>query len=147
MRSHTGEKPFYCSIPECAKVFSRADALSKHMRIAHDADALRGNEPFQKQFGDGKYTSIVVGNTAIVTGKNEVKVQVPENDEDFTGEKATMSEKKRLKMLKRKLKWALADRDRVAKEYEIVDKRHRRIWLEKNLAFDKLLKKEGINLE
>ncbi|TCD70381.1 hypothetical protein EIP91_003734 [Steccherinum ochraceum] len=36
IRSHTGEKPFVCSRPECDKSFTRSDALAKHMRIQHN---------------------------------------------------------------------------------------------------------------
>ncbi|KAH7886618.1 hypothetical protein F5I97DRAFT_1868788 [Phlebopus sp. FC_14] len=36
IRSHTGEKPFICSRPECDKSFTRSDALAKHMRLQHN---------------------------------------------------------------------------------------------------------------
>ncbi|KAA1470836.1 hypothetical protein DENSPDRAFT_836732 [Dentipellis sp. KUC8613] len=36
IRSHTGEKPFVCSRPECDKSFTRSDALAKHMRLQHN---------------------------------------------------------------------------------------------------------------
>ncbi|KAI0822147.1 hypothetical protein BC628DRAFT_1542416 [Trametes gibbosa] len=36
IRSHTGEKPFTCPLPECDKSFTRSDALAKHMRIQHN---------------------------------------------------------------------------------------------------------------
>ncbi|KAF8337603.1 uncharacterized protein EI90DRAFT_2909718 [Cantharellus anzutake] len=36
LRSHTGEKPFTCSLPECDKSFTRSDALAKHMRLQHN---------------------------------------------------------------------------------------------------------------
>ncbi|KAF4596600.1 hypothetical protein EYR38_007987 [Pleurotus pulmonarius] len=36
IRSHTGEKPFICSLPECDKSFTRSDALAKHMRLQHN---------------------------------------------------------------------------------------------------------------
>ncbi|KAK4047077.1 hypothetical protein OIV83_005640 [Microbotryomycetes sp. JL201] len=35
MRSHTGEKPFICHVPECDRTFTRSDALSKHLRHHH----------------------------------------------------------------------------------------------------------------
>ncbi|KAH8827278.1 hypothetical protein DL96DRAFT_1242609 [Flagelloscypha sp. PMI_526] len=38
VRSHTGEKPFLCPVPECDKSFTRSDALAKHMRLQHDLD-------------------------------------------------------------------------------------------------------------
>ncbi|KAF9476148.1 hypothetical protein BDN70DRAFT_952425 [Pholiota conissans] len=36
IRSHTGEKPFICPLPECDKSFTRSDALAKHMRLQHN---------------------------------------------------------------------------------------------------------------
>ncbi|KAM0786988.1 hypothetical protein ACM66B_002406 [Microbotryomycetes sp. NB124-2] len=36
LRSHTGEKPFHCHIPECDRAFTRADLLAKHVRTNHD---------------------------------------------------------------------------------------------------------------
>ncbi|THV03913.1 hypothetical protein K435DRAFT_962246 [Dendrothele bispora CBS 962.96] len=38
IRSHTGEKPFICSLPQCDKSFTRSDALAKHMRLQHGID-------------------------------------------------------------------------------------------------------------
>ncbi|KAK9475259.1 uncharacterized protein V1510DRAFT_410481 [Dipodascopsis tothii] len=48
MRSHTGEKPFYCSVPECDRSFTRSDALAKHMRTVHETEALRPSDPVPK---------------------------------------------------------------------------------------------------
>lgn len=42
MRSHTKEKPYYCSLPECDKAFTRSDALAKHMRTVHEPEAVKG---------------------------------------------------------------------------------------------------------
>ncbi|THH01981.1 hypothetical protein EW026_g814 [Hermanssonia centrifuga] len=36
IRSHTGEKPFVCPLPECDKSFTRSDALAKHTRMQHN---------------------------------------------------------------------------------------------------------------
>lgn len=38
VRKHTGEKPYYCIIPECDRKFTRSDALAKHIRTVHDAN-------------------------------------------------------------------------------------------------------------
>ncbi|ODV95442.1 hypothetical protein PACTADRAFT_50162 [Pachysolen tannophilus NRRL Y-2460] len=36
LRTHTGEKPFYCVLPECSKHFTRSDALLKHIKTVHE---------------------------------------------------------------------------------------------------------------
>lgn len=41
MRSHTGEKPFYCTVPECDRNFTRSDALSKHLRTVHETEMFK----------------------------------------------------------------------------------------------------------
>ncbi|KAG6821530.1 hypothetical protein H0H93_000039 [Arthromyces matolae] len=38
IRSHTGEKPFTCTLPECDKSFTRSDALAKHLRLQHNIE-------------------------------------------------------------------------------------------------------------
>ncbi|BDD54800.1 hypothetical protein MPDQ_006667 [Monascus purpureus] len=48
MRSHTREKPFYCTLPECDRSFTRSDALAKHMRTVHETEALRPSDPIPK---------------------------------------------------------------------------------------------------
>eukprot|EP00834_Sanchytrium_tribonematis_P005336 NODE_316_length_9983_cov_1.089741.p7 type:complete len:221 gc:universal NODE_316_length_9983_cov_1.089741:6108-6770(+) len=35
LRTHTGEKPFICPLPECIQRFSRRDAILKHCQTAH----------------------------------------------------------------------------------------------------------------
>ncbi|RMD42238.1 hypothetical protein DV735_g2886, partial [Chaetothyriales sp. CBS 134920] len=45
MRSHTKEKPFFCTLPECDRSFTRSDALAKHMRTVHETEALRPSDP------------------------------------------------------------------------------------------------------
>ncbi|KAJ5379197.1 Zinc finger C2H2 [Penicillium cosmopolitanum] len=64
MRSHTREKPFYCTLPECDRNFTRSDALTKHMRSVHEADTVRPSDP--------KSTS---GGTASVAGTPVSKLQ------------------------------------------------------------------------
>lgn len=40
-RIHTGEKPYFCVVPECEKHFTRSDALAKHVKGVHDLHAIR----------------------------------------------------------------------------------------------------------
>ncbi|GAA97528.1 uncharacterized protein L969DRAFT_83826 [Mixia osmundae IAM 14324] len=36
IRSHTGERPHICPLPDCDKTFTRTDALSKHLNALHN---------------------------------------------------------------------------------------------------------------
>lgn len=47
LRTHTGEKPFYCMIPECLKSFTRADALLKHLKAVHRVDASNIQDAYE----------------------------------------------------------------------------------------------------
>ncbi|KAI5960293.1 uncharacterized protein KGF55_004585 [Candida pseudojiufengensis] len=40
-RAPTGEKAFFCPIPECEKHFTRADALTKHRKGAHNLQNIK----------------------------------------------------------------------------------------------------------
>ncbi|KAJ5185630.1 Zinc finger C2H2 [Penicillium cf. griseofulvum] len=51
MRSHTREKPFYCTLPECDRNFTRSDALTKHMRSVHETDTMRSIDSISKVHG------------------------------------------------------------------------------------------------
>ncbi|CAK7906322.1 hypothetical protein CAAN1_14S00386 [[Candida] anglica] len=56
-RTHTGEKPYFCPIPECEKHFTRSDALTKHVKGVHDLhsakDALTLIKDRSRKFRDG----------------------------------------------------------------------------------------------
>lgn len=40
-RTHTGEKPYFCPVPECEKHFTRSDALTKHVKAVHDLHSVK----------------------------------------------------------------------------------------------------------
>lgn len=40
-RTHTGEKPYFCPVPECEKHFTRSDALTKHVKGVHELYSIR----------------------------------------------------------------------------------------------------------
>ncbi|KAG6880173.1 hypothetical protein C0992_004625 [Termitomyces sp. T32_za158] len=55
IRSHTGEKPFNCTLPECDKSFTRSDALAKHLRLQHNIEPPapgRGGQRKRKRGAD-----------------------------------------------------------------------------------------------
>ncbi|ODQ65663.1 hypothetical protein NADFUDRAFT_50946 [Nadsonia fulvescens var. elongata DSM 6958] len=49
MRSHTGEKPFFCGVPECDRDFTRSDALAKHMRTVHETETLKPSDKTMRE--------------------------------------------------------------------------------------------------
>ncbi|KAG9248385.1 hypothetical protein BJ878DRAFT_45815 [Calycina marina] len=59
MRSHTREKPFFCSLPECDRAFTRSDALAKHMRTVHDTEPLRPSDPIPKTTAKGTKIKLI----------------------------------------------------------------------------------------
>ncbi|KAG6810952.1 hypothetical protein H0H92_009655 [Tricholoma furcatifolium] len=60
LRSHTGEKPFNCTLPECDKSFTRSDALAKHLRLQHNIEPpppIRGGSRKRKRADDQASTN------------------------------------------------------------------------------------------
>lgn len=41
LRIHTGEKRFFCPIPECAKFFGKQDILARHLKVTHELHATK----------------------------------------------------------------------------------------------------------
>lgn len=41
LRIHTGEKRFFCPVPECSKFFGKQDVLTRHIKAAHDLHATK----------------------------------------------------------------------------------------------------------
>lgn len=50
IRTHTGEKPFFCIIPQCAKHFSKPDGLSQHIKIFHKTINLSAEYPLWQEY-------------------------------------------------------------------------------------------------
>ncbi|KAF8804010.1 hypothetical protein BYT27DRAFT_6705470 [Phlegmacium glaucopus] len=69
IRSHTGEKPYICLLPECDKSFTRSDALAKHMRLQHNisppAPGRGGGSRKRKRDDQIQETSAPVASTSV----------------------------------------------------------------------------------
>lgn len=66
-RTHTGEKPYFCIIPECEKHFTRSDALTKHVKGVHDLHSIKDQLNALKEKVKNGYLNIDID----VEDKNE----------------------------------------------------------------------------
>ncbi|KAL2858399.1 hypothetical protein BJX68DRAFT_228578 [Aspergillus pseudodeflectus] len=82
MRSHTREKPFYCSLPECDRSFTRSDALAKHMRTVHETEALRPSDPVPKRHDILSSAGTPVGTPASKLQRIKLKLSHPPRDDN-----------------------------------------------------------------
>ena len=66
-----------------------------------------------------------------------------DDEQDGKEEGGTVTEED-VKLLERTLQWAGEENERLARELQDLENRRKRIWLQKEEAFDMLLQKEGI---
>jgi hypothetical protein len=167
LRSHTGEKPFYCNVPgtsllsylssfffffstkrvcvECDKSFTRSDALAKHMRTVHEIEAGRPQEPVQKSSASLEHKmkrrrspfSAENGH-----GDNNIDPRSDGDDPEHGGYSST----NRYRYLKRKLRWALERNASLKEDLQSTEERQWKYWAGKERMMDQLFAKEGIQL-
>ncbi|KAF3932272.1 hypothetical protein ABW19_dt0203964 [Dactylella cylindrospora] len=102
MRSHTREKPFYCTLPECDRSFTRSDALAKHMRTVHETEALRPSDPIPKSHPNHPLNISAHLHDHIEHDKDEYSSsspspQPPDSDEEEDGPNGTLANGKEKK--------------------------------------------------
>ncbi|CAB59682.1 Ino80 complex subunit Iec1 [Schizosaccharomyces pombe] len=128
LRSHTGEKPFICSVPECDRSFTRSDALAKHMRTVHEADTLRPSDPIPKAHPMHPQN---VAN-AMVQSAREARAQqqmhgVGNTNEDVENwlDAASMPKTSHdmYRLQKRKLQWVKEERTMLANHLEALERK------------------------
>ncbi|KAK9377778.1 uncharacterized protein V1513DRAFT_435230 [Lipomyces chichibuensis] len=154
MRSHTGEKPFYCSVPECDRSFTRSDALAKHMRTVHETDALRPSDPVPKTHPNhpkslggatyAAYTEAIKRHKASEKLKalgDEVKNSY-QSDDEFDPDERRKPPRKLARYLKRKLCWVDEVHKELEEEMEKVNKVKRELWVSKELLLEQVIRKE-----
>ncbi|KAK9240144.1 hypothetical protein V1525DRAFT_396097 [Lipomyces kononenkoae] len=154
MRSHTGEKPFYCSVPECDRSFTRSDALAKHMRTVHETEALRPSDPVPKtqanhpkNLGGATYAAYT---EAIKRHKASEKLKAlgeevadsHEADDEFDPDEHQKPPRKLARYLKRKLSWVNEIHKELEEDMERVNKLKRELWMNKEVLLEKVIRKE-----
>ncbi|KAK9317932.1 hypothetical protein V1522DRAFT_396351 [Lipomyces starkeyi] len=154
MRSHTGEKPFYCSVPECDRSFTRSDALAKHMRTVHETEALRPSDPVPKTHANhpkslggatyAAYTEAIKRHNAsekLKTSGEEVTSSY-HSDDEFDPDERPKPPRKLARYLKRKLSWVDEVHKELEEEMEKVNKVKRELWVSKELLLEQVIRKE-----
>ncbi|KAJ5098914.1 Zinc finger C2H2 [Penicillium argentinense] len=171
MRSHTREKPFYCTLPECDRNFTRSDALTKHMRSVHETDTLRPS--------DNKTTSGALGSVAgtpaskfqrirlKLTGPKDIISEadhsgdstvsaplLPESDLDdntmpefgpelgFDEDELKLPPRELYRLLRRQIRWAEKESTELRAQWDIIRPLRENAWHEKEAIFDDLIHAE-----
>ncbi|KAJ6131227.1 hypothetical protein N7523_001687 [Penicillium sp. IBT 18751x] len=164
MRSHTREKPFYCTLPECDRNFTRSDALTKHMRSVHETDTLRPS--------DSKSNALpghVTGTPASKLQRIRLKLSHPPkepgaesephesilstsiaDDEDstmpeygpelgFDDHELAMHPHDLYRLLRRQIHWAEKESAQLRAEWDEIRPKREQSWLEKEAVFDDVI--------
>ncbi|KAJ5135863.1 Zinc finger C2H2 [Penicillium bovifimosum] len=171
MRSHTREKPFYCTLPECDRNFTRSDALTKHMRSVHEIDTMRPLDSTSKAPGGttGTPASKVQRLRLKLTQPREPGteaepvaeppiVPAPIAGDTVDSEENTMPElgpelgfdeselalspRDLYRLLRRQVAWAEKETKELEKTWEEIRPRRERAWREKEVVFDDLIDAE-----
>jgi hypothetical protein len=152
LRSHTGEKPFYCTIPECDKSFTRSDALAKHMRTVHETEALRPSDPIPKTHpAHTQYISAMaaagiksIGSRPTLSDLLTADGELWEDDEnEHTDEdEVGLDLRTRWKNLRRKYGWLQEEAARLEQEAKTASAQLNNERIEKEMALEEVLKGE-----
>ncbi|KAF8865468.1 hypothetical protein BDZ45DRAFT_580266 [Acephala macrosclerotiorum] len=157
MRSHTREKPFYCSLPECDRAFTRSDALAKHHRTVHETESLRPSDPIPKSMqatNRGPRLKMIMkapqphvdilghmnGTTNGHTPPGWTSSYPPELG--FTPEEEDRGAKELYRLLRRQIHWAEEEAESLKQSAEMMEELRKKEWLEKEILLDQALKTE-----
>lgn len=155
LRSHTGEKPFYCSVPECDKSFTRSDALAKHMRTVHETDPLRPSDPIPRTHpAHPQYAAAMLAAGKQVNGRrptlsdlmddeegDNMNVELDEYD-DVAEDEWGLDARQRWKLLKRKYGWTIDEQVLLEEQLKRAEMELNEERMGKETALEKVLIKE-----
>ncbi|GES58937.1 C2H2 finger domain protein [Aspergillus terreus] len=169
MRSHTREKPFYCTLPECDRSFTRSDALAKHMRTVHETEALRPSDPVPKHHNaPPSVAATPAGTPAGKLQRIKLKLSHPPKDEadqysesanetagtddldefeipEFSPELGFDEHEMRMRpqdlyrLLRRQIHWAEKEGLGLRDEWNKIRPKRKQAWLEKEAIFDDVI--------
>ncbi|EMR11847.1 hypothetical protein PNEG_00269 [Pneumocystis murina B123] len=148
LRSHIGEKLFFCRVPECQKLFARFDNLENHMKIVHYLDFISSStlsSHIQNPYSETHFISnkdvqnFLLKNEAKYFCNKEFTENSQDESTDFLEEESVMSFYDLSKLLKQKLHWIKEKNQRLKSELHRAQKRCKRYYIQKEGAFEKLL--------
>ncbi|KAK9449056.1 uncharacterized protein V1518DRAFT_417055 [Limtongia smithiae] len=157
MRSHTGEKPFYCNIPECDRSFTRSDALAKHMRTVHESERPPGEVPTQTESDEEE---AAIRNAVYMADLNAVRrfretaggrdrppppgtvLSDEKPGEELASDELGRTPRELVRYLKRKLSWAGEAHRELEEELERVNRLKNELWVTKELLLEQVITKE-----
>ncbi|CAL5870908.1 uncharacterized protein PFLUO_LOCUS5149 [Penicillium psychrofluorescens] len=172
MRSHTREKPFYCTLPECDRNFTRSDALTKHMRSVHETDGPRTadskgqpstpasklqrirlklthppKEPAAEQPEHNNEPSTITASTinhAVGESSDLDEMTMPEFTPDlgFDDHELSMHPRDLYRLLRRQISWAEKEAAQLQSEWEQIRPQRERAWEEKEVIVDDVIEGE-----
>ncbi|KAB8291142.1 hypothetical protein EYC80_009830 [Monilinia laxa] len=157
MRSHTGEKPFYCALPECDRAFTRSDALAKHMRTVHETEALRPSDPIPKHMqevsrpgpGQPKVLMKPYPNSNPVSATHISPIVDPSSlatsyppELGITLEEEAKGPVELWKLLRKQIKWAEEEGAELRKQCELMEELRKKEWMEKEVLLDHVIERE-----
>ncbi|KAL3460696.1 hypothetical protein BJX64DRAFT_176928 [Aspergillus heterothallicus] len=172
MRSHTREKPFYCSLPECDRSFTRSDALAKHMRTVHETEALRPSDPVPKRHDilsaagtpvgtpvsklqriklklshppkddTDQYSESVNGDTAGTEDLDEFEVPEFTVETGFDDHELELSPQELYRLLRRQIHWAEQEGTELRGDWDKIRPKRKQAWIEKEAIFDDIMDAE-----
>ncbi|KAJ5279874.1 Zinc finger C2H2 [Penicillium angulare] len=172
MRSHTREKPFYCTLPECDRNFTRSDALTKHMRSVHEVDSMRQADAKlnasgttsvtgtpasklqrirlklthpQKDGADGDHPDHIISmNAAPLIDADTEDMMMPEYGPElgFDSHELATPPHDLYRLLRRQIFWAEKEGTQLRGEWDEVRPQRERAWREKEAIFEDLIDAE-----
>ncbi|CAG8948139.1 unnamed protein product [Penicillium salamii] len=171
MRSHTREKPFYCTLPECDRNFTRSDALTKHMRSVHETDTMRPNDAIAKggstigtpasklqrirlkltqprepgTEGEPHVEAPVAPPVPVIPTEYDLEENsMPEYgpELDFDEHELSLSPRDLYRLLRRQIVWAGQETAQLQAEWEGIEPRREASWREKEAILDDLIEAE-----
>ncbi|OAX83438.1 hypothetical protein ACJ72_02201 [Emergomyces africanus] len=160
MRSHTKEKPFYCTLPECDRSFTRSDALTKHMRTVHETDALRPTDTTSKGAG-GTATSTRPriklklsqpakegsndGDKSDITKESDQSqgaVPYLSAESGFDEHELSLPPEELCRLLRRQIYWAEQETAQLKRDWEVIEPLRKESWRDKELIFQDVIHAE-----